>query len=55
MKKWEVKEALTDVENMNDNELSINHKYIREVVQEAYCLIKNLERQVGELQKNYVI
>lgn len=45
MTKSEVKNALDDITEMSDKEIAVNADYIRKVAEEAYALIKNLERR----------
>lgn len=44
MQKYEVKEALDRINEMSDNEIAINAKFIREVALAAYGLIKSLDK-----------
>ena len=45
MTKSEVKNALDEIRDMSDEEIADNSNYIRKVAEEAYALIKNLERR----------
>ena len=45
MKKSEVKNALDSIREMTNEEIAMNAEYIRKVAEEAYALIKNLERR----------
>ena len=45
MTKSEVKNALDEIRDMSDEEIADNGNYIRKVAEEAYALIKNLERR----------
>lgn len=45
MTKSEVKNALDVITEMSDKEIAVNSDYIRKVAEEAYALIKNLERR----------
>ena len=45
MTKKEVKDALDEIRDMSDEEIADNGQYIRKVAEEAYALIKNLERR----------
>lgn len=45
MTKSEVKKALDEIRDMNDDEIAINGIFIRKTAEEAFALIKNLERK----------
>lgn len=45
MTKSEVKNALDEIRDMSDEEIADNGNFIRKVAEEAYALIKNLERR----------
>lgn len=45
MTKSEVKNALDEIRDMSDEEIADNSNYIRKIAEEAYALIKNLERK----------
>lgn len=45
MTKSEVKKALDDIRDMSDEEIADNAAFIRKVAEEAFALIKNLERR----------
>ena len=45
MTKSEVKNALDKIREMTDEEVSSNAEFIRKVAEEAFALIKNLERR----------
>ena len=45
MTKSEVKNAIDKIRDMSDEEIADNGNYIRKVAEEAYALIKNLERR----------
>ena len=45
MNKSEVKEALDVIRDMSDEDIAINGSYIRKIAEEAFALIKNLERR----------
>lgn len=45
MTKSEVKNALDEIRDMSDEEIADNGQYIRKVAEEAFALIKNLERR----------
>lgn len=45
MTKKEVKEALDGIRDMSDEEIAVNGQFIRKIAEEAFALIKNLERK----------
>ena len=45
MTKSEVKNALDEIRDMSDEEIAVNADYLRKVAEEAFALIKNLERR----------
>lgn len=47
----ETKNKLIDIENMNDEELEINHEYIRNTAKQSRELILGLERRITKLEK----
>ena len=51
MEKYKVKEALDKIADMSDNDIAINHDYIRSVAQDALGLMGNFERRVTEFEK----
>lgn len=51
MTKSEVKNALDEITEMSDKEIGYNSNYIRKVAEEAYALIKNLERRRAGMKK----
>lgn len=44
MTKSEVKKALDDIRDMSNEEIADNAGFIRKAAEEAFALIKNLER-----------